>query len=395
MDSGVMLEILIEKYTLKIQNTKNEKEYWITVLECLNEEGYLSSVDVATIKTLLAEEEYEIFGIEKDITVTAKEKLLRNILETFVKLEYIFQRIPYTKYELELHKEYLEKNWEYDKTRVREVFKDIRKYYVLAEMFNAKYRFLKEIVESNIEYRKYSGNSDFLGGHYCQSPIIDLIISNVHKVGLKKQRPETMEGKIEYGYDKDGRLIMYKKYRSYYKKDGKRIIYKEYYSDEDLDYSDFLIYFQEWVLDVTYQKDNDDNEMHIELISLRRFDKELICYYEYADRVIWDYHIDRFFGEIHRELYKYSENEILETAIEQNYYFPLIDDPKGDNSPGLFTREIMEFESDNECIVAYKRRVFVGGRMRGLPGYRKLSERQRKSTKKTKVRWRRPNYFMR
>ncbi len=99
-----------------------------------------------------------------------------------------------------------------DEKYIEKCFMDVRKYYVLYEMYQDKYDILYKTLEQKTKFRKYGKHCVFPGGHYCHSPIEDLIVSNVRKTGLTKKRPDDLSDKVEYDYDGEGRLIMYKHY---------------------------------------------------------------------------------------------------------------------------------------------------------------------------------------
>ena len=94
-----------------------------------------------------------------------------------------------------------------------------------------------------------------------------------------------------------------------------------------------------------------------------------------------------------QELYQYSAQESLEKTVTERFYC------WGENKfpPVHLTKKVITFKCDEEgCLTAFLSQVYdneVTGRR--PPCWMELSERERKSTKKTRGRWRRPNYFVR
>ncbi len=346
----------IKTYRSVIINTKSETEYWKMLIWCLFKAKYLEQEDAELLVCFLMDDENKIFLEDESLTPYRKDATMVRLLEEMLEAERIFQ------------------NKEHADHKNSRFFADARKYYILYEMYQDKYYLLKGIIEAQVRYKRYGKSSVLHGGHHNYRPIADLMYSNVQMVGFFKERPEKLKDTVEYDYDKQGNLIIYKALR-----EGKGV-----YDDE------FGLMTGDWILNLCFSEDG-----ILEGITLRTFEKDLIIKYEYVRMLYWLYPVWVSCRTVYQESYRYDEKEILAEATYDEYRFPESNPLSGEIHPGRLRRSEMKFESDEEeCLKGYWVQDFDENGAKNQPGYCELSERKRKLTKKTRGRWRRPNYFV-
>lgn len=238
---------------------------------------------------------------------------------------------------------------------------------------------LKEM-ESQVCYKKYQIYSD--GEYYCESPIKDIVISNVKRGSLYKRIPKDLNNKSEFCYDKEGRLILHKWYSS-----GDRLFFYE-----------ILIYTNTQILHVRYTPIFENKTEYISKISLQTYENDLIKAVEMS------YHLDEITDFID-EAYEY-ENGFLNSSWRLNFMYGL-------EFSGVRERYIYLRDKEN-LIYGYKKKTYYGDGEFDEAGYYSehhnivltteeydkrnneitpISDKKRRDTGMDAVRWHRPNYF--
>ncbi len=368
-DIKAKIEDFVKSYGERIFQSENEIEYWRTLIACLREENFLENRDIEIIEEFLMYEENSFFSKKRVLTESEKGAFLVGILPKLLQTERIFQEkdhVIYTGLDIKLREANIEGNAE-------TFFADVRKYYILFEMYKNKYNILKEKLEFQVQYKQYGKQFGLPGEYYCYSPIMEINIGNIPSVTLLKKKPDDLCNKVEYNYDKNGSLI----------------ISNEYGSEGKLYSCEFLLYAGKWLMNLCY-----DNKEKIGYIALRKYEKGVVLEYERVCLTCCRYSVKGLCSRINKERYKYSEDGVLKTAVEEEYMFPMLDERTGRNISGILRRTEMSFERNKEGIIGEWRQEFAGDKARYEPGYFKLNKRERKITKKDRGRWRRPNYFV-
>lgn len=366
------IKMFMEKYC-KLPDTNNGMEYWKTMVEYLKEENFLDEENLEILRECLS---YDDEGIFSEMHEDNGETKICYILERLIESERVYQEKDQTDYG-ENHRIHLERRKEKghadpsEEKYIRNFFGRAKKFYVLSGIFMDKYDWLFESFERRIKYRNYGKSSALPGNHYCYSAIIDIVCTNTQRVGLTKREPDEFRDIIEYDYDGNGRLIMQKWFCV-----GPEI--------------EFLLYAGDWLISIVYNIGK-----NIERIVLRKYGNDLISEYELAELAGWVYPVSGMCSRMEWEKYQYSGDGLIRKAIEEYYSFPIIGQLEERNIAEFLTRDIISFITDQDgCICACKMDIFDGDKLRHSGSYGKLSERKRKSTKKTKGRWRRPNYYV-
>lgn len=366
------IKMFMEKYC-KLPDTNNGMEYWKTMVEYLKEENFLDEENLEILRECLS---YDDEGIFSEMHEDNGETKICYILERLIESERVYQEKDQTDYG-ENHRIHLERRKEKghadpsEEKYIRNFFGRAKKFYVLSGIFMDQYERLFKNFEKRIKYRNYGKPSVLPGNHYCYSAIMDIVCSNTQRAGLTKREPEEFRDIIEYDYDENGRLIMQKWF--------------------DLDPEiEFLLYAGDWLISIVY-----DIRKNIQKIVLRKYENDLISEYELSMLGEWSYPVSGMCRRMNWEKYQYSGDGLIRKAIEEYYSFPIIGQLEERNIAEFLTRDIISFITDQDgCICACKMDIFDGDKLRHSGSYGKLSERKRKSTKKTKGRWRRPNYYV-
>lgn len=210
----VKIEDFLKNYGDRIFETKNEVEYWRTVIAYLHEENFIENRDIEILKTFLLQEENHLFSEERVLSEPEKGAFLIAILAKILALETAFQEKDYIDYG-ERHRKFKEDKEKagIDETKyIDAYFAESKKYYVLSEMYKHKYDILKGKMDSRVLYKKYGKQFGLPGEYYCYSPIMEINIGNIPPVTLLKKKPEDLCEKVEHSYDENGCLILCNEY---------------------------------------------------------------------------------------------------------------------------------------------------------------------------------------
>ena len=368
------IEYFLNQYKNVIFQAGNEAECWKVIIGALQAEDYIDQKDLDFLWELLLEEDCEIISDKHPMTNESKESTVMETLRQLLAAREDYQKAVLMEAE-EHGKDTRISTMEkevyhfHEEETVIPFFENTRKYHVLFNMYKGKYDRLWNSFKDKVQYRKYSKDSSLAGDHYCYSPIEDLLYSNVQRPGLSKKEPEDIMGWVEYDYDADGRLIMQKHYAS-------------------VSSIEFLLYTGEWIINLKYAVNK-----RLRKIILRKYEGDRILRYERASIIEMQPPLPEMCYNFWQEIYQYSEQERLEKAVTEDFYFW----GRNEFPPVQLTKEVIIFKCDEEgCLTAFLSQIYdnkvVGRRP---PCWMEVSERKRKSTKKTRGRWRRPNYFVR
>lgn len=277
----------------------------------------------------------------------------------------------------------LKKRWGVNVEKyVKEIYEKMEPHVILNVMFCDVGKSLSVLLENRICYRKYGKYGSLEGGFHCQSPIKDLVISNVSRGTLYKRTPKDMKNKAEYDYDKNGRLILY----------------KWHLNENDTYFTEMLLYGKNDILHIRYERLHIENK--IQMISMQSYQEEYITSYEETN-----YIGVKIYG-IETEAYSYKDG-LLNTAWQETCSYPKFQDAGH--------RHVYFFEKDNEdYLCGYRSKAFWGdGEVDGYVGWCErwgkvidkkeheeyqnyvevLPDKKRRDTGRDAGRWRRPNCF--
>lgn len=263
---------------------------------------------------------------------------------------------------------------------INENYETARIYLIFSKVFHGLGKNLIDILEQQVCYKKYGKYGTLDGNYYCQSPVKDLVISNVSRGALYKRMPKDMENKAEYDYDKDGRLILY----------------KWLIGARAASFTEVLLYGETEIIHIRYGNMKGD----IQMISIQDYQKDNIKSYEKA------HFIEGHIYDLEKESYEYGDG-FLRSVWSEECSFPKR--VRGGRINYIF-------EKDEEgYLIGYRQKDYCGdGEIDSLLNYYEtndmevnkeeyealkdqvmlLPEKKRKDTGRNAVRWRRPNYFL-
>lgn len=381
------VEESMREYGNKIKKQCTYEEYWNILNNCFFEDDFIDEASQNIIKSLLSDKLFCESLAEETITDIDKEIYLRELLEQIYDLERLFcerenirkRIIPSSSYILRKYYSKIERESVNEVLYIKDFYKKVRKHLIVQEIYKDKYEVLNKEIEKKIFYKRYGHKMTLEGSYYCASPITDLTISNVKRGSLLKRKPKDMSNKMEYAYDKDGRLL--------------RCIW--YINEETIHKCEFLLYTDNWVWNIGYDI---GKKIEPEYTILRRYFDEKIQEYERVSRIGWygDYYRG-FLGEMHKEKYQYSDKNILEIGREETYVFPRVRRNEKDNwfeeTMDSIERLKYEFSCNEEgYLTEIIRKRYLGERLWDSASW-DIQKTKIKSTGKNASRWRKPDYF--
>lgn len=379
--------IFLEKYSESIQAAASEKEYWYFICECLFNEKIIDEESCDIIKNLLSESALSVYISQRIMDVNEKEKKLKKLLDKIYDTarlgrerkhvnERCAKRDASSRFFLMFTKIYGENADKF----VDVFYKEVIKHLIIVSICEDKYKLLKEMLEEACYYRRYGNKMTLEGGYYCQSATRDLTIGNVKRGRIVKKKPQNLSDKVEYIYDEKGNLLAY----------------RWYVEDEKLYACNFLLYANEFVIDVEYSR----KSTFIETTCVRKYVNDRIkllemVYHELEN----DYFYVGYLYKMIREEYIYSTEDVLNKCVEEVYDFPRIHQYYGESRGYKESHDILNrsehvfFKDDDERLTGCLSRRLVGEN--AIRSWNcEFSESKKKITGKESGRWKRPNCFV-
>lgn len=133
-----------------------------------------------------------------------------------------------------------------------------------AKMFKDKYEFEFDKLKETVVTEELCAGSDMTLGYYCPSPVIDLLVGNVHRGRILKRVTKRSKPVMKYGFNDSGKMVVFYNLPP--------VGYTNY------DVRGFVLYEGNTVTYLCFRKS--EGKIYTEWIAQAEYDKEgrIICY---------------------------------------------------------------------------------------------------------------------
>lgn len=377
MDRGVKMNGIYELWESRFKVEVNEKQYWERMIKFLLMDGELEKGGAHDLLEFINCRTTDFIFCKE---IMLPEEIKRRTKKVLDSLEWLQKRREEgekaikecTLMAFEKYRELKEKYGGNEAIYTEKFYQREKVYNIFFNILFDKCKIISEELEKKVRYQRY-GKITSYRNYYNESPICDLIISNVYRGALYKKNPKNLCNKAKYVYEENGDLLIF----IWYGEDGQEYLRVVYFQSGNYIYS-FEYYGKERLDEVGVRKYENGKIIHSEW---GRMGGEKIP----------------FCVEAYSENYSYLDDELREAFLEE-YHFPIYSKSLGNQLPGLLSRNQYFFEGDGQGFLkGYHIKEWWGDKIKKnswddkmLP----LSEKKRKDTGKDAGRWQRPNYFI-